>query len=253
MKRWMSLFLAMLLMMSMAMAESSDLPAGTAGMVEWICPSCGQEGNTGNFCPNCATARPEADGNGIQVPEEPEINENLTQIPGETDWVSVNILRIDDSGYIKAKKDQYRYASWNAVDEDINTCWQFSTKKIKKSPPWVCLVVEGETVDGIWVRNGFQSVDAKGKDLYPQYSRMKDVTVVFVYTDGEKESDRMTFTLEDENTGDWDRLETGRHEDVDLVWFYIDSVYKGKSANCCMTEIRLVQNTPAERAMPSWR
>ena len=24
----------------------------------WICPKCGQTGNTGNFCPNCATARP---------------------------------------------------------------------------------------------------------------------------------------------------------------------------------------------------
>ena len=25
----------------------------------WICPNCGQEGNTGNFCGNCGTARPE--------------------------------------------------------------------------------------------------------------------------------------------------------------------------------------------------
>ena len=24
----------------------------------WICPNCGQEGNTGNFCPNCAAPRP---------------------------------------------------------------------------------------------------------------------------------------------------------------------------------------------------
>ena len=24
----------------------------------WTCPNCGQEGNSGNFCPNCAAPRP---------------------------------------------------------------------------------------------------------------------------------------------------------------------------------------------------
>ena len=30
-----------------------------AGLAEvWVCPKCGQTGNTGNYCPNCASARP---------------------------------------------------------------------------------------------------------------------------------------------------------------------------------------------------
>ena len=37
--------------------EEETVPETPAG--EWICPGCGQVGNTGNFCSNCATARPE--------------------------------------------------------------------------------------------------------------------------------------------------------------------------------------------------
>ena len=224
-----------LLLMTMACCAAAE---------SWICPACGQEENIGNFCPNCGTARP----------DEPYYNENTTQIPGEENRVSVNILRIDASGYIKGKKDEYLYAPWNVTDEDHTTCWQFSTKNMKKDPPWLCMVVEGETVDGIWIRNGFQGQDQKGNDRYPQYSRLKDITVVFVYTDDNPlEQGSMTFTLTDENSGEWERLDTGRHQGVDLVWLYVDSVYKGKNSNACLTEIMLVQNAPAESAMPPWR
>ncbi len=234
MKRIAMLGLAILLLINAAFAESSS----------WICRNCGQGGNTGNYCPNCASPRP----------DESEVNENLTQIPGEKERVSVNILRIDGSSYIKGKKDQYLYAPWNAIDEDSASCWQFSTKNIRKNPPWLCLVVEGQTVDEIWIRNGFQAKNSKGKDQYPLYSRLKDVTLVFVYTDENREHDTMEFTLTDQNTGTWDKLDTGRHEGVDLIWFYINSVYNGKSSsNACLSEIMLVQNAPADSAIPSWR
>lgn len=34
------------------------IPAAADGW-EWVCPACGETGNTGNFCPNCGAAKPE--------------------------------------------------------------------------------------------------------------------------------------------------------------------------------------------------
>ena len=207
----------------------------------WICPGCGRSGNTGNFCGDCGTARPE--------PEE-GFNDALTQIPGETDRVSVDILRVDGSGYITAKSDRYLYAPWNATDEKKETCWQFSVKNIKSKPPWLWLVIEGQTVDGIWIRNGFQAADSKGKSQYTAYSRAKDIRVEFYYREDGAESETKEFTLSDENSEGWEKIDTGRRRNVDAVVVYICSVYKGKSKpnNACLSEIMLVQNNSAENA-----
>ena len=46
-----ALILALMLLFSVcAVAESDDY---------WICPECTRGGNTGNFCTNCGTKRPE--------------------------------------------------------------------------------------------------------------------------------------------------------------------------------------------------
>ena len=209
----------------------------------WICSECGQGGNTKNFCPNCGAPRPVSD---------PEINTNLTQIPGETDVASVDILRIDGSSYVPGKKDKYQYASWDATDGKADTCWQVSVKNAKKKAPWLSMVIEGETVDGVWILNGNQAKDSKGKDQYPLYARARDVRVTFVYNEDGKEADSVDFTVPDDGPGGWVKLDTGRHEDVYAVDFEILTVYKGKSkpSNACLSEILLVQNTPAERAKP---
>lgn len=41
--------------------ESEESPAGSNSGV-WTCPNCGQSGNTGNFCGECGTKRPDPDG-----------------------------------------------------------------------------------------------------------------------------------------------------------------------------------------------
>ena len=209
----------------------------------WICPGCGQGGNNGNFCTNCGAAHPISD-----------VIEGLTQIPGETDHVKVDVLRIDGSSYIRAKKDKYLYEPAKAIDENAATCWQFSAKNTKKNPPWLAMIVEGQTIDEIWIRNGFQSTDSKGKDQYPLYARLKEIRVTFCYMEKE-EPDVMEFTLTDENGSDWEKLDTGRHEDVYDVTIEVLSVYKGKSKknNACLSEVMLVQNAPASTARPSWR
>ena len=208
----------------------------------WICTECGRGGNTGNFCPNCGAARPSG-----------EVNDQLTQIPGETDRVMVDILRIDGSGFIRDKKDKWLYAPDKAIDGKEDTCWQFSVKKIKKEAPSLAMIVDEQTVDEIWIKNGNRAVSKKGKDQYPLYARPKEIRVVISYD--EDKNDEMTFTLSEEKTDGWEKLDTGRHEKVYDVWIFIQSVYKGtsKPANACLAEVMLVQNAPAETAMPDWR
>ena len=41
--------------------ESEEIPAGSNTVV-WTCPNCGQSGNTGNFCGECGTKRPDPAG-----------------------------------------------------------------------------------------------------------------------------------------------------------------------------------------------
>ena len=224
-----ALILALLLCCARAGAESDY----------WICSECGRGGNNGNFCTNCGAARPVSD-----------VNENLTQIPGETDRVMVDILRIDGSGFIRGKKDQWLYAPEKAIDEKEDTCWQVSAKQGGKKAPWLAMIVDSQTVDEIWIKNGFRAVNSKGKDQYPLYARLKQIRVEIYY--GETGCDVKTFILSDENGDGWEKLDTGRHEGVYDVWVYIESVYPGKSqkARACLSEIMLVQKASPDDAKP---
>ena len=222
------------------------LPAFAVSESEpWTCPSCGQTGNTGTFCPNCAAGRPISD---------TEVNLNLTQIRGETNRVRVDILRIDGSSYIKGKTNKYQYEPAKAIDEDPSTCWEFSAKKGLKGKAWLAMIIEGETVDEVWIINGNQTTDKKGNAQYPLYSRLQDIQLQINYND-DRESKILDFTLPDENTGEWIKLDIGRHENVYDVWLYVQSIYKGKSKadTVCLSEVMLVQNAPADFAMPNWR
>lgn len=227
-----------------------------AEYAEWVCPECGETGNTGNYCPNCAAPRPvAAESPETQHPESPEVNDSLTQIPGETDRVEVDILRIDGSSFIAAKKDKYLYAPENAIDRDAATCWQFSAKKGLNGKAWLAMIIEGQTVDEVWIRNGFQAKTSQGKDQYPLYSRPKEIEICFTYAEDGKESDSMKCTLSDEITDDWQKLDVGRHENVYDVVISILSIYKAKKNpnTVCLSDLMLVQQAPAETAGEPWR
>lgn len=205
----------------------------------WTCPACGQDGNTGNYCPECGAARPVS-----------EVNDGLTQIPGETDRVMVDILRIDGSGFVRDRKDKFLYAPEKAIDEDETTCWQVAVKKGRKDTPWLAMVTDGQTVDEIWIKNGFRKVSGKGKDQYPLYARLKEIRVVFCC--GDNETREMTFTLADGNRDGWEKFDTGRLENVCDVTVDILSVYPGSSGktNACLSEFMLVQKAPSASAKP---
>ena len=256
------LMLAVILMTAGAHAEG------------WTCPNCGQAGNTGNFCPNCATAKPsdewtcpecKQEGNtgnyctncGAAKPDWSNIAENdanfyLEQIPGETDRVMVKVARIDGGTYIENKQDPYRWAPWNVIDGDESTCWQFSAKKIKNA--WIAMEVnEPEDMDEIWVKNGFWALNDKGKDQYPINARLKKIKVDIVYSDENKKNDTLEFTLADDKTrSDWQRLDIGHREGVQIVWITAVSTYKGSSFpnDVCLSEVMLVKHAPASSAMP---
>ena len=234
-KRLCTLILAVLLVFPLCAPAESDY---------WICPECGKGGNNGNYCTNCAAPSP--------APS--NVNDNLTQIPGETDHVMVDVLRIDGSAYIKAKKNKYLYAPEKACDEDEGTCWQFTAKKNAEDKAWLSMIIEGETVDEIWIRNGNRIPGSKGKDQYLLYARPKDIQLVFDYPDSER-LDTIDFTLSEEKTDGWEKLDVGRHENVYSVWLVVKSVYKGskKASTACLSDVMLVQRAPAELANPPWR
>ena len=66
--------LAVLLVLALVLMSAGTLAEGEASA--WTCPACGQEGNTGNFCPNCAEPRPAE-----EPAEEPEGEAEPTEAP----------------------------------------------------------------------------------------------------------------------------------------------------------------------------
>ena len=64
-----------------------------------------------------------------------------------------------------------------------------------------------------------------------------------------------SFTLTDDSSRDWQKLDTGRLEGVGDVLIYFQSFYKGKSKPniACLSEVLLVQKAPAESAKEGYR
>ena len=272
MKKALSILLALaLLLPGISLAEGWTCPGcgqeGNTGnfcsncatprpAADWTCPACGQEGNTGNFCSNCAEPRPAA---GQAAPEpEPETaaaetNPHWEQIPGEGDRVMVRLREVQAGTYITNKKNPSLWAPSNAADGDESTCWQFSSKKIKQG--WIELVPEeAETIDEIWIKNGFWAVNDKGKDQYPLNARLKTVRVAVMEAGTGKFSDAEEFTL-NESTGRtaWQKLRLGSHGKAERIRITAVSIVKGSDfpKDICVSEIMAVKNAPADRAMPA--
>ena len=220
----------------------------------WKCTNCGQTGNTGNFCSNCAAARPD----GSTVISEPAppavVNEHLEQIPGETDRVKVIPNKVDASSFIANKKNPGLWVPENAIDGNETTCWQFSSKKGLKGKSWISLSFDSpQTVDEIWFKNGFWGVNDKGGDQYPINSRLKETRIDFLYNGETKYVDAQAMTLKDESRNGWQRFSFGHRENVVSVRIFPWTVYKGSSfpKDVCLSEVMLVQEAPAESAKPA--
>lgn len=239
-KRWTALLLALLLLLPLC---------GSAESGSWTCPGCGQTGNTGNYCSNCASPRPDGSGEAAV-----QVSEDLEQIPGETDRVMVVVARVDASSYIKNKQDPYRWHPEKASDGNETTCWQFSAKKGLKGKSWIALTFASpQTVDEIWFKNGFWAVNDKGKDQYVLNARPKEVRISFGYQEASGKPETISLTLKDESRNGWQRFPLGRHENVESVQVSVVSVYPGSAFpnDVCLSEVMPVQIASAETARPA--
>lgn len=219
---------------------------------DWTCSACGQEGNTGNFCPNCGAAKPAAN-IGLLSPAEPEEEENdsLEQIPGETGRVKVNPVRIDASSFISNKQDPYRWEPYRAFDGIEGTCWQVSAKKGLKEKCWIDFEFEpDQIVDELWFKNGFWS--NTDVDQYSINSRPKEIRAEFLYAGGTGFTDTIQIDLEDEWARGWQQFAIGRHTNVKIIRIYIWSIYKGSryTNDVCLAEIMPVLYHSAEGVQP---
>ena len=216
----------------------------------WTCPDCGQQGNTGNFCSNCGAKKPA----GSTAAVSSKVNTDLEQIPGETDRVKVIANRIEASSYIANKKDPGRWRPENAADGNETTCWQFSSRKGLKGKSWISLAFDrGQTVDEVWFKNGFWAVNDKGGDQYTINSRLKGVRVEFLYAGESKFRDGCELTLRDESRKGWQQFAVGHHENVVSVRIAALTIYKGShfEKDVCLSEVMAVRNAPASGAMPA--
>ena len=221
---------------------------------DWTCTNCGQEGNTGNFCSNCAAARPDGNNPASAAAPQAAVNECLEQIPGETDRVKVIPNKVDASSYIANKKNPNLWIPGNATDGNETTCWQFSSKKGLKGKTWISLSFDTpQTMDEIWFKNGFWGVNDKGGDQYPINSRLQETHINFLYSGETKYQDAQAMTLKDESRTGWQRFSFGHRENVVSVRIFPWTIYKGSSfpKDVCLSEVMIVREAPAESAKPA--
>ena len=216
--------------------------------MDWICPNCGQAGNTGNFCTNCGTARPAWTQDSAM-----EVQGDLEQIPGETDRVKITTEFVDASSYIVNKQNPSLWEPANAADGNETTCWQFSATKGLNGKSWLDLFIGGaKTVDEVWFKNGFWAVNSKGNDQYVINARLKGIRISFLYDGGDAYRDPVAATLLDESRNGWQGVPVGRHDNVVAVRIEVISTYQGShyKNDVCLSEVMLVQEAPAAIAMP---
>lgn len=243
--------------------------AGGALADAWVCPVCGQTGNTGFFCPNCGNPAPAEEswtcavcgltGNtgyfctycGAGKPQETEpslVNPYLEQIPGQTDRVKVSVDTVDASSYIKNGQEPTRWLPVNAADGDESTCWQYSWKK---NQYLILYLAQPMRVDEVWFKNGFWAVNDKGADQFGINARLKKVRLEYLYSGESVWRDPAEWTLESQRTS-WQSIPTRRTENIAAIRMTVLSIYNGSyyKNDVCLSEIMPVQYAPADTAMP---
>ena len=234
MKNWhcrLSLCLVLLLLCQAAFAFAD------AGSDLWTCSNCGQMWNQGNYCSNCGTPRPSS-GN--------QADYTLEQIPGESGFVKVRLQSVSASSYIVNKQDPARWLPSRAADGNDGTCWQFSIRNQNPSSvTFEMFTMAPQTVNAVWIKNGFWSVNASGQDLFSMNCRARSVQLEFRYSDSGAYRDAVSFTLPDASSRwDWQRLNVGHKTNVVSVRLRVTSVYTGTNYpyDVCLNEVMLVQN-----------
>lgn len=181
--------------------------------------------------------------------EEPAAEEaRLIPIQGRTNCMAIPVASVDATSYI-AGSDPTAYMPFRMTDGEETTAYQFSTKDTKPGDAYLYFsFCSPSTVDELWIKNGFWKT-TNGKDQYTRNSRVKDMTVEFLYYGGSLYEDPIIVNLKDDKKrNDWTTVSLGRRREVTGIRIRIDSVYKGtKYANdVCISEIMFVKKTDGE-------
>ena len=204
----------------------------------WTCPVCGEQWNHGNYCFNCSAPRPASIGTAV--------NNMVEQIPGESNYWKVRLQSVNASSYIVNRSDPGRWVPAHAVDGNDETCWQFSIRnQAASSVTFDMYTLSAETVDAVWIKNGFWGTSQYGNDLFTMNCRARSVQIEFQYSGASGYWDAVSFTLPDSaSRWDWQRLNVGRHTNVVSVRLRVTSVYTGTGYpyDVCLNEVMLVQD-----------
>ena len=212
----------------------------------WTCTICGQQQNSGNYCSNCGTARSRQNNS---------IDYLLEQIPGELNRVKVRLQSVSSNSYIINHADPDLWLPVHAADGDESTCWQFSSQNNALGSVYLDLDIgASETIDSLWIKNGFWSYSQNGADLYTANCRPKRVRVEFLYDYSTRGyGDAVIIELADDvSRKGWQQFDIGRHTRVTGVRLWVLSTYAGSyyKNDVCLSEVMLVQNSTAASAFP---
>ena len=210
----------------------------------WDCPNCEQTRNMGNYCSYCGEPRP--------TEETADTNEDLEQIPGETDRVKIAAVQVAAASYIVNKQEPDRWLPENAADGNETTCWQFSTKQCKLGKAWLDLYYSRpQTADEVWIKPGFWAVNEDGDDENLMNSRPKQIKLEFLYDEENSYRDAQKYTLQDDKArSGWQKLDIGHRENITALRMTVLSKYDGYrfKNDVCVSEIMLVRRAPAAAA-----
>lgn len=157
------------------------------------------------------------------------------------------IAAVDATNWIIGK-DPSAYIPEKMIDGDETTAFQFSTAAVPLGQEYLFFTLDAPSdIDTLWIKNGFWK-KTNGNDQYVRNSRVKRMTVDFLYSGAADYADGITVTVPDDRSRkDWTTIDLQPHSDVIVVRFLIEEIYKGSKykTDVCISEVRFTSGDSA--------
>ena len=168
----------------------------------------------------------------------------FTMIPGTDGLKQIPVQNVTATSYIGEKKGDDTYAPFRMIDGLEETSFQFRTSETKLGKEYLYFTfAQPVMIDELWIKNGFWRY-TDGYDQYVRNSRVKVMTVDYLYEGRSDYSDAEKITLKDDKKRkDWIKLNLGPKEKVTSVRFLIQKIYQGSKfkKDVCISEVMFVQ------------
>ena len=155
------------------------------------------------------------------------------------------ITDADATSWIVGKNPD-AYTPYRMLDGDETTAFQFSLKTTPLGQAYITFSLSKPSdVRTLWIKNGFWCI-TDGKDQYTRNSRVRAMTVDFLYSGAYDYTDAQQVTLPDDKVrSDWTRIDLGSHQNVVSVRFLIRDIYAGSKYknDVCISEVRFSGST----------